>query len=289
MGRAGKGPPVFMNAERAREALHRLLKMFESGDLPEAIARSLIWPKDGAARPCDRWSLGNRLLMLAAGTEDARGYRQWQEVGRQVKKGAKAIYIFAPVTKKKTVKVIDEETGEKREEERIVVIGFRHVPVFRYEDTDGKPLPEPDYAPPEPPPLRDVARAFGVQEVRYEPARREGCYGFYAWTGGKRIVLHSHDVLTWFHELGHAVHHTFRPLKGGQVPEQEIVAEVFAATMCVLFGVPGHLRAAWDYVKTYSSQDPQQALRAVFRVLADVEECLRRVFAVAGEERGQAA
>jgi len=278
-----------MNAERAREALHRLLGMFESGDLPEAIARTLIRPKDGAARPCDRWSLGNRLLMLAAGTEDARGYRQWQEVGRPVKKGAKAIYIFAPVTKKVTRKVTDPETGEEREEEKTVVVGFRHVPVFRYEDTDGKPLPEPDYAPPEPPPLRDVARAFGVQEIRYEPARREGCYGFYAWTGGKRIVLHSHDVLTWFHELGHAVHHSFRPLKGGQVPEQEIVAEVFAATMCVLFGVPGHLRNAWEYVKAYTSQDPQQALKAVFRVLSDVEECLRRVFAVAGEERGQAA
>ncbi len=146
-----------MNAERAREALHRLLSMFQSGDLPEAIARTLIRPKAGCERPCDKWSLGNRLLMMAAGTEDARGYRQWQEVGRQVKKGAKAIYIFAPVTKKKVERVTDPETGEEREEERTVVVGFRHVPVFRYEDTEGKPLPEPDYAPPEPPPLRDVA------------------------------------------------------------------------------------------------------------------------------------
>ncbi|CEP67957.1 Uncharacterized [Moorella glycerini] len=28
--------------------------------------------------------------MLIAGTEDARGYQQWREAGRQVKRGAKA-------------------------------------------------------------------------------------------------------------------------------------------------------------------------------------------------------
>ncbi|WP_211328207.1 ArdC-like ssDNA-binding domain-containing protein [Thermodesulfitimonas autotrophica] len=269
--------------------MRRLLKMFESGDLPEAVARTLIRPKGGITRPCDKWSLGNRLLMLAAGTEDARGYRQWQEVGRYVRKGAKAIYIFAPVTKKKVERVTDPETGEEREEERTAVVGFRHVPVFRYEDTEGKPLPVPDYAPPEPPPLVEVAKAFGVREVRYEPAGRDGCYGFYAWQGGKRIVLHSHDVLTWFHELGHAVHNSFRPLRGGQVPEQEIVAEVFAATMCVLYGMPGYLRHAWEYVKAYSSQDPQQALKAIFRVLSDVAECLKRVWEVRERQEGGAA
>jgi antirestriction protein ArdC len=277
------------NIERAKEALNRLLKMFESGDLPAAVARTLIRPAK-VERPSDKWSLGNRLLVRAAGTEDARGFRQWQEVGRRVKKGAKAFYIFAPVTKKKVVKVIDEETGEECEEERTVIIGFRDVPVFRYEDTEGDPLPEPDYRPPKPPPLQDAAKAFGVEEVRYTPANGDGSYGFYTWRGKKRIELHTHDVKTWFHELGHAVHHSFRELQGSQVPEQEIVAEVFAATMCEFFGVQGYHYHAWEYVKAYSSQDPQQALRAVFRVLSDVEECLRRVWeAQDRQERGAAA
>ena len=278
-----------MNVERAKEALYRLLVMFESGSLPQAVARTMLRPKPGAEKPSDRWSLGNRLLMLAAGTRDARGYRQWEQAGRHVRRGAKAFYIFAPVLKKITTKTVDPETGEEREEQREVLAGFREVPVFRYEDTEGKPLPEPDYSPPEPPPLQDVARAFGVREIRYEPAREDGTYGFYSWTGGKRIVLRSHDVGVWFHELGHAVHHSFRPLRGGQVPEQEIVAEVFAATMCVLFGMPGHLRNAWEYVKAYAGQDPQQALRAIFRVLSDVEECLKRVWEAAGAREGREA
>jgi hypothetical protein len=32
---------------------------------------------------------------------DARGFRQWQKANRQVKKGAKAIYILAPMFFKK--------------------------------------------------------------------------------------------------------------------------------------------------------------------------------------------
>ena len=283
-----------MNLERAQEALSCLLAMFESGNLPAAVARTLIRPKPGTERPSDRWSLGNRLLMMGAGTEDARGFRQWQEVGRRVKKGAKAFYIFAPVTRKRTVRLVevDPETGEQREveHEQVFVVAFRPVPVFRYEDTEGEPLPEPDYAPPELPPLQEVARVFGIQEIRYEPARVEGCYGFYSFNGTKRIVLHSYDVKTWFHELGHAVHHTFRPLVGAQDPEQEIVAEVFAATMCEFFGIRGYHQHSWDYIRSYSSRDPQEALKAVFRVLSDVEECLRRVFSVAaGDESGQAA
>jgi len=186
-------------------------------------------------------------------------------------------------------KVLDPETGEEREEERVVIIGFRDVPVFRYEDTEGDPIPEPDYRPPEPPPLYDAARKFGVQEVLYTPANGDGSYGFFTRRGGKRVVLHTYDIKTWFHELGHAVHSTFRELRGGQVPEQEIVAEVFAAVMCELFGIRGYHWHAWEYVKSYSSQDTQKALRAIFRVLSDVEECLKRVWEVQNQQEGSAA
>ncbi|MDN5375340.1 MAG: hypothetical protein PWQ39_380 [Thermacetogenium sp.] len=274
--------PDAVKFERVKEALNRLLSMFESGDLPAAVARTLITPVPGTEKPSDRWSLGNKLLMLLAGTEDARGYRQWEVVGRHVKKGAKAFYIFAPLVKKVTRKIVDPETGEEREEERVIITGFREVPVFRYEDTEGKPLPEVDYSPPELPPLYNVAKAFGVQEVRYAPANGDGSYGFFTLRGGKRIVLHTHDAKTWFHELGHAVHSTFRELKGGQDPEQEIVAEVFAATMCELHGITGYHFRCWEYIKHYAGQDAQKALRAVLRLLSDVEKCLNLVLSVKG-------
>ncbi|MBO8128051.1 MAG: M48 family peptidase [Peptococcaceae bacterium] len=272
-------------SERIKEILHRLLGMFESGDLPQAVARTMIRAKAGAERPCDRWSLGNRLLMLIHGTEDARGLKQWNAVGRRVKKGVKAFYILAPRTVKKVEKVVDPRTGEDREEEKQIVVGFRLIPVFRYEDTEGKPLPEPSYDPPEPPPLFDVARKFGVK-VEYGPGDGS-CYGYFHLRDN-RIKLHTHDAKTFFHELGHAVHHTVRPLKGGQHADQEIVAEIVACALCEMYGQRGFVSHCWEYVKSYSSQEPQQALKAVMRVLGDVEEVLKRILEMeAAEPQGE--
>lgn len=134
--------------------------------------------------------------------------------------------------------------------------------------------------PPELPPLQDVAREFGVDEIIYTPGNGTS-YGFYAWGQNKKqIVLHTHDIKTWFHELGHAVHGTFKEMKAGQNPEQEIVAEVFAAVMCELHGVQEYHAHTWKYVKHYSEEDPKKALQAIFRVLSDVEECLKKVFSI---------
>lgn len=255
--------------------------MFESGDLPQAVARAVI---KGDARPCDRWSLGNRLIMLAAGTEDARGFKQWQEVGRRVKKGAKAFYILAPLTKKKTVRrtEVDPETGGEREvtEERTVVTGFRGVPVFRVEDTEGEPLP--DYSPPEPPPLFDVAKRF-VDDVKYRPFTG-GYFGCFK-PGKREIVLTTHDAFTFFHELAHAVHDTIKPggLKGGQHADQEIVAELAACALCELYGFRGYTWHGWEYIKHYAALDGQQALKAVQGVLADVEKVLDAILGAAEE------
>jgi antirestriction protein ArdC len=269
-----------MKLKHAKDALSRILNMFKSGNLPEAISRTMITPPPGYERPCDKWSLGNKIIMLISGTTDARGYKQWQKVGRHVKKGAKAFHILAPCTRKVKKMVVDEETGEEKEEVHSIITGFRFIPVFRYEDTEGEPLPEFDFSPPELPPLQDVAREFGVDEIVYAPGDGAS-YGFYAWgEGKKRIVLHTHDVKTWFHELGHAVHSSFKELKNGQDLEQEIVAEIFAAVMCELHGVQGYHAHAWNYVKHYSDSEPQKALRAIFRVLSDVEECLNRVIEV---------
>src|SRR4051794_40846156 len=54
------------------------------------------------------WSLCNQLLVLLAGTADARGYRQWQEGGRHVKKGAKSIRILASCTRRLPTHAINE-------------------------------------------------------------------------------------------------------------------------------------------------------------------------------------
>jgi hypothetical protein len=86
--------------ERARETLNKLLEMFESGNMPAAIKRTLINAKPGFERPNDKWSLGDRLLVLLSGTEDARGFKQRQGANWHVRRGAKVIYILALSNKK---------------------------------------------------------------------------------------------------------------------------------------------------------------------------------------------
>jgi hypothetical protein len=49
--------------------------------------------------------------VFIAGTEDARGFKQWKEVNRYVKKGAKAFVILAPRFIKNGAK--EEEDREK--------------------------------------------------------------------------------------------------------------------------------------------------------------------------------
>lgn len=73
---------------------------------------------------------------LARGVTPSRvaGYRMWQQLGRQVRRGEHGLGILAPVIRKVT-----PENG--KEDERRVV-GFRVVHVFDIAQTDGEPLPE---------------------------------------------------------------------------------------------------------------------------------------------------
>ena len=274
------------NLEKTQEAINKLLNMFETGEIPQAIARTVIKQK-GYDKPSDRWSLGNKLIMLIHDTTDARGYRQWEEVGRHVKKGAKAFYILAPVyiTKKEVVtKVIIDENGEevKVEEEQVrqVLVGFKEIPVFRYEDTEGKLLPEVDYTPKALPPLVDVAKKYGIQ-IKYGPFT-ERFYGFYT-PSTNSIMLCSHDVDIFFHELAHAIHNRIHPLKGGQDPYQEIVAETVAGVLCELYGFKGYEYHVYRYIQGYAkARDGKETVKAIMKVLADVERILKIIFE--GEE-----
>ncbi len=99
---------------KVKQAIEGILARFENGDIPKAIAYSVFPPPN---IPSARWSLMNRVLMWIAGTNDARGIRQWNQVGRVVKKGAKAFYILAPrMVKKETAGQAECEESKGEEE-----------------------------------------------------------------------------------------------------------------------------------------------------------------------------
>lgn len=257
------------------DAAQKLLQMFETGQMPEAAARTIIQKQTSDHKPCHSWSLGNQILMIANDTEDARGFKQWQEAERNVQKGAKAFYILAPMTRKvKTKEIeIDKTTGKEKEveKEKTFIRGFKGIPVFRLEDTQGKPLPEIDYKPAELPPLWEAAKNLNLG-VQYKPAVNESTYGSFYFMKGK-IELYTHDTKTFFHELAHAAHHTFMPLKGGQDPKQEMVAEMSSAVLMVMYDIKGYEKHSFDYIRNYAkSHDAKGVVKEIMGVMNEVEK-----------------
>lgn len=247
--------------EKANQEIDRLLALFESGQVPEAIAQVTIPPLDV---PSAQWSLSNKLLMMMAGTADARGYRQWQEVGHYVKKGARAFYILAPRFKK----IKDEETDEDITQ----LVGFLAVPVFRYEDTDGAPIEHLPLEPPEPPPLCEIATRWGIS-VKYVPFQG-GYFGYYRQHEDE-IVLATHEESTFFHELAHASHRRVKgKLRPGQDWKQEIVAELTAAVLMRLYGKKDTRGNHHQYIQGYAGKAKKDVRRACMAVLSDVGRCL---------------
>jgi hypothetical protein len=81
------------------------------------------------------YSFGN-VMAIAMQRPDAvrvAGFHTWKDLGRNVKKGEKAIRILAPMIGKGT----DPDTGE----DSARVYGFRSVCVFDLSQTEGKDLP----------------------------------------------------------------------------------------------------------------------------------------------------
>jgi len=252
---------------KVRQVMDELVARFESGDVPAALAVAIIRPpKD---RPCSRWSFHNRVLQSLEGTADARGYRQWQQVGRQVKKGAKAFTILGP-------RMVTETKEDKRTHEEVKrskLIGFVAIPVFRYEDTEGEALP--GYEPPEPPPLEEVAARLGVT-VSYAGSDGGTAGGY--WVEEKKIVLASHDPSVYLHELAHAAHYQVEPtLKPtGEDPYKEIVAELSAAALARLY-LPAdqqNLGYKRGYIAYYAKRQEITLAKACLNVLATVGKVL---------------
>ncbi len=253
------------DSKKAKVCLQRIVDLFKEGNIPKALAVATIPPQAGI--PSAKWSLSNRLLQFLADTSDARGFRQWQEASRKVNKGAKAFHILGP--KARTVKDTDESGQET---EKIIVVGFFAIPVFRAEDTDGEPLP---YEPTSPPPLVDVAEQFGLSVSYQTFASRY--YGYYQGES-KRIVLASHESTVFFHELAHAAHHRIAgKIKGGQVPSQEIIAELTAATLGNLYCPDANLGFSYEYIKRYAKKSKKSIERACLAVINTVGKVLDEI------------
>jgi len=249
---------------KVKQALSAILERFKTGDIPEAVAFSMFPAPD---IPSKHWSMLNRTLQFLSGTADARGYRQWQQVNRYVKKGSKAFHILVPFIKK-----AEDETGEEKQ----TLLGFGCCAVFRYENTGGEPLEYEQIRIPELP-LIEKAENWGIS-VKCIPGDYS-YYGFYS-APRKEIALATPEEKVFFHELSHAAHEKVKgKLQAGQNPLQEIVAELSATALCMIVGKKpnGTFGNSYRYIERYADRLKMTPYTACLKVISETEKVLNLI------------
>lgn len=248
---------------RAEEAAKRIMDLFQSGDVPAALAPIFIRRHENT--PCRAWSWSNQLLVALFGHDDARGFRQWEEVGRHVKKGEKGFPILVPCHVKRQEN--NPETGQT--EEHLALVGFKHCIVFGYSQTDGDELPGAAWAREfiDALPLIDVAKRWGLTVQTYNGSTRAplGKYRFQ-----KAIALGVENLATWAHELMHAADDRLGNLtEHGQHWRSETVAELGGAILLTCLGLQKEADAGgcWEYVQAYARDAGIEPATACQRVL----------------------
>ena len=220
-----------------------------------------------------KYSLNNQLwLMLQMPSVSKVGtFKQWQAQGRTIKAGEKAIHLLAPITivDKDDKKNSDDKTptvanavSAKPKKERVIVVGFRSIPVFDISQTDGPELPKPIEVPEKTVPdydkkvagLMALAQKNGYKVSFDDQDMEDGCDG---WCNHRTHEIHVRPYdnqykmfSTLCHECGHMLAHSKErsDFKGIKVTDvrgiKELEAQSIAAVVCNSVGLP---ISDWDF------------------------------------------
>ncbi len=255
--------------ERVAGIANDILSAFESGELPEVLAQLFI--HRNVEVPSRHWTWTNRLVGLRRGHVYAAGFRQWQEVGRYVKKGEHAFHILAPRIGK--AREDDEERGVKEGDP--MTLGFLGVPVFGYLQTEGEPLAGVEDTPEfvDGLPLVEVARAWGLSVSLYSIEDAPDRLGYF--TPGRGIALGTENLSTWAHELVHAADHRLGNLVARSLAA-EVVAEFGGAIRleCLGYTAESDRGGAFAYLRRHCEEKKRNLLGACTELLDRTCGCI---------------
>ena len=228
-----------------------------------------------AYRQFHSYNLGNQLLAWSQCLD--RGilpgpmatYPRWKELGRQVRKGEKALTLCMPVTVKRAI-----DTDEGHEEAEVLTRFIYRPHWFVLAQTDGQELP------PVPIPAWDPERALAVLDVIEVPfdATDGNVLGF---ARGRSIAVSPLNPLphkTRFHELAHVLlGHTAEgeQADGELTPRnlRECEAEAVAMLCCAALDLPGveysrgYIQSWWGAGNPIPERSAQRILKAADQIL----------------------
>jgi len=265
--------------EKIQTIAHDLLAAFQTGVLPSALAQVFIRRNIDVASK--HWTWTNRTIGILRGHVYAAGFRQWEQLGRHVKKGERSFYILAPKLKK-------EEREDDAESDRRVLVGYQPIAVFGYLQTYGEPLPgaedEPAFI--DALPLIEVARAWGLSVGTYAIADNPKALGYFA--EGVGIGLATENLATWAHELVHAADHRLGTFTDKGLAS-EVVAQLGASILLECLGHPekSDPGGTYRYIETYCTQHQRKILPVCTELLERTCRCVSYLLDEAGRLAGE--
>lgn len=230
------------------------------------------------------YSFNNALMILfqCPRATQVAGYKAWQKLGRQVRRGEVGMRIFAPCPFKKLE--VNKETGE---ETACTVMRYRLVSVFDISQTDGEPLPEPcssiqgDDAQGYIEDIVEVAKRLGARKVDIVPQDINGRF----YQTECRIVVNSRmsanqQVKTLIHETAHMIleHAT----AGLPYELAELEAESVAYVVTQHLGIDAG-DFSFGYIATWASGG-DKAIEAIKRHGSRIQQAARRLIECISEE-----
>lgn len=233
----------------------------------------------------------NNTLLIAMQRPDATlvtGYRNWQSMGRQVKKGEKGITIIvpAPIKRKKEQAVLDQDQKPvigpdgkpETEEVEVTLPCFKAITVFDIEQTTGEPIQTlaPEI-------LTAAVEDFdlflqAIREISPVPIRFdaiEGSANGYYHNLDKEIVIkkemsQSQTLKTAIHETAHARLHDKEIMESQGIEKdrltKEVEAESVAYCVCSAFELDTS-EYSFPYIAGWSSGKEMRELKASMNVI----------------------
>jgi antirestriction protein ArdC len=228
------------------------------------------------------YSFGNVCLIVSQRHDATQvaGYKTWQKLSRQVRKGERGIRILAPCVVKERDDHGDE-TGTR-------YVFFKTVSVFDVAQTDGEPLPELEYrplegdAPADMVELLDRVAANAGLRVEYRRPELDGAHGYLRRSESLIVIDPDQAPAMQVKVLAHELGHYLDPILA-ESPEVyaahrgdcEAVAESVAYVVAARFGLDAGPSAV-GYVASWADGNAERVRELAERIDTAAAEILGR-------------
>ena len=203
-------------------------------------------------------------------------YIRWQELGRHVKRGEKALTLCMPVTIKRKTETTDADSADGADSDSATFTRFVYKPRwFVLSQTEGEPVAEPAI------PSWEADRALAALDVEQIPFESTdgNCLGY---ARQRAIAINPVNPLphkTRFHELAHVLlGHTAEGVQadGELTPRnlRECEAEAVALVCCAALELPG-VAECRGYIQSWWRQGCEIPERSAQRVLKVADQILK--------------